>query len=129
RFRHGLLVPLVATAWRMERMGVRVFARHVEVLAARARRGKTTATLPLLEGILKDERRHVAACEWALARLLTSAEYGDLVRLCAQIDRVERMFGVLGAALLFGMGVVLCLGRTSSWFRSELSLRSSVRHR
>src|SRR6185436_13376202 len=40
RFENGLLVPLLAVAWRMEAMGVRVFKRHVEVLEARARDGR-----------------------------------------------------------------------------------------
>jgi bacterioferritin (cytochrome b1) len=109
KFDHGLLVPLVAIAWRMERMGVRVFARHVEVL-----RGKESKTLPMLERILRDEKKHVAACEWALARLVSSHEWNDLQRLVLQIDRVERAFGVLGAVILFGMGVVLWLGSSTS---------------
>jgi hypothetical protein len=109
RFRHGLLVPLLATAWRMERMGVRVFARHVEVLE-----GKETPTLPMLRKILRDEKKHVAACEWALARLVSSQEWNDLQRLVLQIDRVERAFGVLGAVILFTMGALLWLGSSTS---------------
>jgi hypothetical protein len=104
RFAAGLLVPLLAIAWRMEQMGVKVFRRHVEVL-----RGRETPTLPLLEKILKDERGHVAACERALARLVTAPEQNDLAMLVFRIDRIERAFGVLGAVVLFTLGVSLWL--------------------
>jgi len=116
RFRHGLLVPVLATAWRMERMGVRVFERHAEVL-----KGKESSTLKLLQRILRDEKKHVAACEWALARLVSSHEWNDLQRLVAQIDRVERAFGVLGAVVLFTLGVTLWLSQplASSTSRSQ----------
>ena len=104
RFAAGLLVPLLAIAWRMEQMGVKVFRRHVEVL-----RGRDTPTLPLLEKISKDERGHVAACEWALARLVTAPEQNDLAMLVFRIDRIERAFGVLGAVVLLTLGVSLWL--------------------
>jgi hypothetical protein len=106
RFSAGLLVPILAIAWRMERMGVKVFRRHVDVLRAG---GTDTPTLPLLEKILRDERGHVAACERALSRLVTAPEQNDLAMLVFRIDRIERAFGVLGAAILFTFGVTLWL--------------------
>ena len=125
RFGAGLLVPLLAIAWRMEMMGVKVFHRHVEVLrglraqSEKSERGRDTATLPLLEKILRDERGHVLACERALRRLVTAPEQNDLAMLVFRIDRIERAFGVLGAVVLFTMGVTLWLvspskGRASS---------------
>ncbi len=116
RFGAGLLVPLIAIAWRMEKMGVKVFHRHVDVLRAR---GKATLTLPMLEKILRDERGHVLACERALRRLVTAPEQNDLAMLVFRIDRIERAFGVLGALVLFTLGVSLWLvqplsGRASS---------------
>ena len=90
----------------MEQMGVKVFHRHVDVLRGR---GKETPTLPLLEKILRDERGHVLACERALRRLVTAPEQNDLAMLVFRIDRIERAFGVLGAAVLFTVGVTLWL--------------------
>ncbi len=115
RFAAGLLVPILAIAWRMEQMGVKVFRRHVDVLRAR---GTPTPTLHLLEKILKDERGHVAACERALGRLVTAPEQNDLAMLVFRIDRIERAFGVLGAAVLFTLGVTL-------WLVQPLSARAS----
>jgi uncharacterized ferritin-like protein (DUF455 family) len=106
RFQAGILVPLLAIAWRMEAMGVKVFTRHVEVLE---RRGKQTPTLAMLRRILRDERGHVAACEHALRRLVTAPEWNDLQSLVFKIDRLERAFGVLGAVLLLTLGVALWL--------------------
>ncbi len=117
-FREGLLVPLLAIAWRMEQMGVKVFRRHVDVLRQMQRTGKDTPTLPLLEKILRDERGHVRACEHALARLVTAPEQNDLAMLVFRIDRIERAFGVLGAAVLFTMGVTL-------WALQPSSVRAS----
>jgi len=108
QFRAGILVPLLTIAWRMEAMGVRVFARHVDVLE---RRGKDTPTLALLRRILRDERGHVAACQHALRRLVSAPEWNDLQSLVLKIDRLERAFGVLGAVLLLSMGVVLWLAQ------------------
>src|SRR6185295_5211263 len=51
RFAAGPVVPALAVAWRMEEMGVRVFARHVEVLE------RTSPHAPLLTGIDGIERR------------------------------------------------------------------------
>jgi hypothetical protein len=115
RFREGLLVPILAIASRMEAMGARVFARHVDVLK---RRGSASATLPMLEKILKDERGHVTMCERALARLVAAPEWNDLQMLVLKIDRIERAFGVLGAFLLLTLGVSLWLEQPFSTSRS-----------
>ena len=103
RFRHGLLVPLLAIAWRMEQMGVRVFTRHIDVLDVP---GADHPTLTLLRKVVTDEKGHVAAVERALTRLTTAPEWNDLQLLVLKIDRIERAFGVLGAVILLGLGVV-----------------------
>jgi hypothetical protein len=110
RFRTGALVPALAVAWRMEEMGVRVFQRHVDVLAKSA---PAAPLLPALRSVLADERRHARACRSATARLVTAAEAPDLDRLLSKIDRIERRLGVLGAFALLVAGGLL-------WIRTAL---------
>lgn len=127
KFEKGLLVPLLAIAWRMEQMGVKVFRRHVEVLAARGD-GKHAVTRAMLEKILRDERGHVAACERALRRLVTAPEWNDLTMLVFRIDRIERAFGVLGAWVLLFMGVTLWLVKPLSPTKIASSTSPSPTH-
>jgi len=110
-FAAGPLVPALAIAWRMEEMGVRVFARHVEVLAdARPE----APLLPLLQGVLDDERRHARAARRCVERLVTDHESAALALLVDQIDRIERRLGVAGAVVLWTWGGLL-------WMRAKLA--------
>src|SRR5262249_29740674 len=86
-FRAGAVGPALAAAWRMEEMGVRVFARHVEVLA-QAR--PDAPLLPVLCRVLADERRHARACRRSLDRLVPREEQMVLALLVNHIDRIER---------------------------------------
>jgi rubrerythrin len=110
-FGAGALVPALAVAWRMEEMGVRVFARHVDVLAA-AR--PDAPLLPVLETVLADERRHARACRRSVERLVRPDEEAALASLVERIDRIERRLGVLGALLLLTSGGLL-------WMRAKLA--------
>lgn len=103
RFAAGAVVPALAVALRMEEMGARVFARHIDVLA---RHCPDAPLFPLLTTVLADERRHVRACERGLDRLLAPGERAELETLLERIDRIERRFGVLGALALLAAGVV-----------------------
>jgi rubrerythrin len=114
-FGAGAVVPALAVAWRMEEMGVRVFARHVEVLAG-AR--PDAPLLPLLQAVLADERRHARACRRSLDRLVRDHERMMLGLLVEQIDRIERRLGVLGAVLLWTWGGLL-------WMRAKLASSTS----
>ena len=110
-FDAGALVPALAIAWRMEEMGVRVFARHVEVLAdARP----DAPLLPLLQGVLDDERRHARAARRCVERLVTDRENATLARLVDEIDRIERRLGVAGAVVLWTWGGLL-------WMRAKIA--------
>jgi hypothetical protein len=111
QFAAGALVPALAAAWRMEEMGVRVFARHVDVLAA-AR--PDAPLLPVLETVLADERRHARACRRSVERLVRPDEQIVLASLVEQIDRIERRLGVLGALLLLASGGLL-------WMRARIA--------
>jgi hypothetical protein len=119
-FRAGACVPLLAIAFRMEAMGVRVLRRHIAVLRARpgeaaesppasrspaleTRDAEPPPTLALLEEILVDEQAHVAACGGALERLIDASERPILDVLVARIDNVDRAFGVTGALALLGL--------------------------
>jgi hypothetical protein len=110
-FQAGALVPALAVAWRMEEMGVRVFARHVEVLAGAA---PGAPLLPILRRVLADERRHARACRRSVERLVGAPERPALDQLVKRIDRIERRLGVLGALLLLMMGGLL-------WTRARLA--------
>ena len=110
-FDAGALVPALAIAWRMEEMGVRVFARHVEVLAdARP----DAPLLPLLQGVLDDERRHARAARRCVERLVTDHESATLAQLVGEIDRIERRLGVAGAVVLWTWGGWL-------WMRAKIA--------
>jgi hypothetical protein len=112
RFGAGALVPALAVAWRMEEMGVRVFARHVDVLAATR---PDAPLLPVLREVLTDERRHARACRRSVERLVgdDDDERIALSALVRRIDRIERRLGVLGALLLLATGGLL-------WLRARL---------
>lgn len=103
KFEHGIVVPLLAIAWRMEQMAVRVFERHLDVLDAT---DPSHPTATLLRKLCGDEKGHVAAMRRALTRLTQAPEWNDLQLLVVKIDRIERAFGVTGAALLLSMGVL-----------------------
>jgi rubrerythrin len=103
RFEQGHVVPLLAVAWRMERMAVRVFERHIDVLE---RGGSTSPTLDLLRELLADEKRHAAAMQRSLIRLTTVPEWDDVQLLVARIDGVERSFGITGAVIMLTMGAL-----------------------
>ena len=110
-FGAGALVPALAIAWRMEEMGVRVFARHVEVLAdARP----DAPLLPVLQTVLDDERRHARAARRCVERLIAEHERAALALLVERIDRIERRMGVTGAAVLWTWGGLL-------WMRAALA--------
>ena len=110
-FSAGAVVPALAVAWRMEEMGARVFARHVEVLAdARP----DAPLLPVLRRVLADERRHARACRRSLARLVGEKEQTMLTLVVERIDRIERRLGVLGALLLWTTGGLL-------WMRARIA--------
>jgi hypothetical protein len=98
-FRGGPCVPLLAVAFRMEGMGVRVLRRHVAVLED----APTTPTLAILRRILADESRHVTDCGAALERLVGDGERAALVGLIERIDRTERAFGISGALALLAL--------------------------
>jgi hypothetical protein len=110
-FSAGALVPALAIAWRMEEMGVRVFERHVEVLADVL---PDAPLLPVLRGVLDDERRHARAAHRCVDRLVAPHEQAALARLVRRIDALERRLGVAGALLLLSMGGVL-------WMRAKLA--------
>jgi len=111
-FQAGALVPALAIAWRMEEMGVRVFARHVEVLADAHPRAPL---LPLLQSVLDDERRHARAARRCVERLVSSnTEEAALALLVTDVDRIERRLGVLGAVVLWTWGGWL-------WMRARLA--------
>jgi len=110
-FAAGALVPALAVAWRMEEMGVRVFARHVEVLADAA---PGAPLLPVLRRVLADERRHARACRRSLARLVGEGEQTMFTLVVDRIDRIERRLGVLGALLLWTTGGLL-------WMRARIA--------
>ena len=104
-------MPALAVAWRMEEMGVRVFARHVEVLEGDR---PDAPLLPLLRQVLGDERRHARACRRSVERLVSEHERAALASLVERIDAMERRLGVLGALVLFTWGGLL-------WMRAKLA--------
>ena len=109
-------MPALAVAWRMEVMGVRVFARHVDVLEARA---PTRRCCPCCGRCSRDERRHARACRASLDRLLADGERPALSALVARIDRIERRLGVAGAVVLLAWGGWLWLRDTLASFISR----------
>jgi len=112
----GPVVPALAVAWRMEVMGVRVFARHVDVLE----QGRPDAALlPVLRAVLADERRHARACRAALDRLVADDERATLSALVTRIDRIERRLGVAGAVVLLVWGGWLWLHDRLASFTSR----------
>lgn len=115
QFASGALVPALAVAWRMEEMGVRVFARHVEVLAADS---PDAPLLPALQAVLADERRHARACQRSVERLVRAHERTVLATLVKRIDGIERRMGVAGA-----LGLLACGGLL--WMRAKLASSTS----
>jgi len=110
RFAAGAVVPALAIAWRMEEMGVRVFARHVDVLTGDC---PEAPLLPVLREVLADERRHARACRRSLERLVGAHERATLASLVERIDVIERRLGVVGALALWTCGGLL-------WIRAKL---------
>jgi hypothetical protein len=115
QFNAGAVVPALAVAWRMEEMGVRVFARHVEVLEGDR---PDAPLLPVLRQVLGDERRHARACHRSLERLVGAHERAALAVLVQRIDLIERRLGILGALVLWTWGGLLWMRAT---FASSIS--------
>jgi rubrerythrin len=108
RFRQGRRVTLLAVAFRLEVMGVRILERHVSELARiEADEGRPHPTAKVLRSILRDERHHVVACDRALQRLVAPDERNTLDLLLGKIDAIQRRFGVAEAVGMFAAGVGL----------------------
>lgn len=107
RFRSPV-VPLLAVACGMERLGVRVMSRHLAVLAEDEAPGRPHPTATLLRRIVAEERGHVAGCERALARLVEPDEEAPLAELRRRIAAIDRAWGVTGALTFLALG---------GWFR------------
>jgi hypothetical protein len=107
-FAGGRAVALLGVALALERMGVRVMSRHLDVLrAAEIREHRKQPTAATLESILRDEKRHVRDCERALDRLIQPGERLALARLLDEADRITAAFGVTGAMGMLVLGVAL----------------------
>ncbi len=107
RFRSPV-VPLLAVACGMEKLGVRVLTRHLAVLAEVEEPGRPHPTATLLRRIVVEERGHVAGCERALAKLVEPDELPLLAELRGKIEAVDRAWGVTGALTFLALG---------GWFR------------
>jgi hypothetical protein len=101
RFEAGAIVPLLAIAWRLEVMGVRVFSRHLAVLDS------SHPTARVLAAVLRDEARHVADLEHALDRLVLDRERSALAAFAEDVDAADARWAVTGAAALFAAGIAL----------------------
>jgi hypothetical protein len=99
-FSQGVLVSAYAIGLCAEQMGVRVLRRHCDTI------GAGHALYPLLAGILADETRHVRLCEQTLRRMVTPQELPSLEALLRRIRRIERGFGVSGAAAMYLAGCI-----------------------
>jgi len=99
RFEAGLLVGVLAVAWRMEAMGHRVLSRHRDALEP------GDPTYAMIARIALEERGHAKGCKRALDKLVRPSESKALEQLVAEIDRVDRAFGVTGAFAMW-MGAV-----------------------
>ena len=102
--RGGALVPALAVAWRMEEMGVRVFARHAEVLAQRPRCGVAARVARGAGGRAPPRARLPRGAGSGGGR----RRAGGAGALVARIDRIERRLGVTGAVLLIWGGWLWC---------------------
>lgn len=98
------LVPLFAVVESVEATTVRVFKRHLEVLARPDAPEGSAITRAILIDLLADEQRHQQACAAALVRLVQPQEEPHLAALRARIDEIGRSFGVIGAAALWLAG-------------------------
>lgn len=112
------VVPLLAVACGMERLGVRVMSRHLAVLAELEEPGRPHPTATLLRRIVVEERGHVAGCERALARLVEPDEEALLAELRRKIDAVDRAWGVTGALTFLALG---------GWFRLRGAVATGAR--
>ena len=94
-FAAGPVVVLLAVAARLEATGVRVLARHLDVLEARERRtGAVERTATVLRAIVADERRHARSCAAAAERLVGDGERAAFEALRARVATIDRAFGV-----------------------------------
>ena len=87
----GIVLAVAAAAAQLEATGVRMFARHLAVLEARAPGDPTAA---VMRSILADERRHAKSCAAAARKLVRADERARFDALCARIAGIDRAFGV-----------------------------------
>ena len=94
-FEAGPIVVWLAIAAQFELTGVRVFARHLDVLEAKEHESRTIdPTAEIVRSIIADERRHAKSCAAALERLVLDRERPQLAELRARVAMVDRAFGV-----------------------------------
>ena len=101
RFEAGLSLTIFVAAEQMETMAVRVLTRHLAVLD----RQHYESTHRLLTEILEDEVRHRSACAAIVDRLVLPTELEALHHLRDEVIRIERSWGITGAALMWLAGV------------------------
>jgi len=87
-FAAGEIVVMVAIAAQFESTGVRVFERHLGVLAPE------DPLHGMIASIVADERRHAKSCAAALDKLVAPHERFLLAELRERIAAVDRAFGV-----------------------------------
>lgn len=87
-FAAGEIVVMVAIAAQFEATGVRVFERHLGVLAP------DDPLHEMLASIVADERRHARSCAAALEKLVAPGERFLLAELRERIAGVDRALGV-----------------------------------
>ncbi len=90
-FTAGRVVVLLAVAAQLEATGVRMFARHLDVLEERAPDDPTTA---ILRTVVADERRHAKSCAAAAHKLMRPEEEPAFDRLRETIAAIDRAFGI-----------------------------------
>jgi hypothetical protein len=90
-FRAGPIVVVLAAAAQLEATGVRMFGRHLAVLAQHRPDDPTTA---VLRQIVADEQRHARSCANAAERLIAPEEYAQLAELRERVATIDRAFGV-----------------------------------
>lgn len=90
-FEAGPIVVVLSVAAQLERTGVRMFARHLDVLDQHRVDDDTTA---VLRQILSDEKRHAKSCAAAADRLVRDHERLQFDELRERIAAVDRAFGI-----------------------------------
>lgn len=111
RLTHGDTAAAFAIALCAEQMAERVLARHCSLLAA------GHPLLPLLEGVLADERRHVRLCGQTLLRLVPPAQYPLMAAMLAEVRGIDRAFGVSSALVMLAAGIWLRMLERCAWKR------------